>query len=305
MKVKYAVIILNYNTILDAINAADSVKDNATTDSYIVCISDNGSSKEEDRKRCAAYKSDHVITVCLDQNSGYAKGNNETIKFLRQSYEPEYYVIMNPDVLLMKRGTIEGLIERIETIGQDVVGGQPLVWNCYNSETPETQQNIRRVPDYKDICMLSFLPLKVLEKDRYHRMTYANQMPYKKEIKYRVPSGAFFVIRAEVFEEIGLFDPHTFLYYEEHILGKKLETINKQLLFMPQFIVRHEHGKSTGNNHYSRNKFAEKCGLESRVYYARKYLNCNKNQINHIIRLSKMNIAFENIKVLYNRIKRA
>lgn len=305
MKVKYAVIILNYNTIEDAISAADSVKENATTDSYIICVSDNGSSKEQDKKRCSEYNADHIVTVCLDQNNGYAMGNDETIKFLRQNYEPEYYVIMNPDVLLMNKGTIEGMIKRIEDAGQDVVGGQPLVWNCYNSDTPEMQQNIRRVPDYQDICMLSFLSLKAIWKKKYQHMIYADQMPYKQEIRYRVPSGAFFIIRSDVFESIGLFDSHTFLYYEEHILGKKLERINKELLFMPQFMVRHEHGKSTGNNHYSRNKFAEKCGLESRIYYARKYLNCNSNQINHIIRLSKMNVAFEIMKVLYYRVKRA
>lgn len=303
MKVKYAVIILNYNTIDDAIRAADSVKNNSITDSYVVCIADNCSSKKEDQEKCREYKSDHIITICLDKNNGYAVGNDKAIKFIKKKYEPEYYIIMNPDVLLLTEGTIEGMIDRIESVGENIVGGQPLVWNCYYSDNPKTQQNIRRVPDYRDICMLSFLPFKALDRKRYRRMIYADEMPYEKEIKYRVPSGAFFFIKADIFDAIGLFDPHTFLYYEEHILGKKLERIDKQLLFMPQYIVRHEHGKSTGNNHYKINKFTDECELKSKLYYAKRYLNCSNKELKKIVALSKTNVAFEYLYTFYNRIR--
>lgn len=303
-QVKYAVIILNYNTIDDAINAAESVKNNAINGSYIICIADNGSSNKKDREKCGSYYNDHVTTVCLDKNNGYATGNDKAIHFLRQSFDPQYYVIMNPDVLLMKKGTIEKMIERVESRDEEIVGGQPLVWNCFYSDHPELQQNIRRVPDYKDLCMLSLLPLKVLERKRYRMFTYANDMPYRKEIEYRVPSGAFFLIKAPFFEKIGLFDPNTFLYYEEHIIGKKLELNHKKMLFMPQFIVRHEHGKSTGNNHTSINKFAEKCGLESRIYFARKYLGCSRRQVKNIIVLTKINVLFQYAKVSISRLKK-
>lgn len=301
MKVKYAVIILNYNTIDDAIRAADSVKNNSITDSYVVCIADNCSSKKEDQEKCRGYKSDHIITICLDKNNGYAVGNDKAIKFIKKKYEPEYYIIMNPDVLLLTEGTIEGMIDRIESVGENIVGGQPLVWNCYYSDNPKTQQNIRGVPDYRDICMLSFLPLKALDRKRYREMIYADEMPYEKEIKYRVPSGAFFFIKADIFDAIGLFDPHTFLYYEEHILGKKLERIDKQLLFMPQYIVRHEQGKSTGNNHYTFNKYAYRCEIDSKMYYAKRYLKSNDIELNFIKLISILNIPIARIRTIIKK----
>ena len=43
--IDYCVIILNYNTALDAIGAAESVIRNAQNRSYVVCIADNASTK--------------------------------------------------------------------------------------------------------------------------------------------------------------------------------------------------------------------------------------------------------------------
>lgn len=301
-KVLYAVIILNYNTIDDAVAAAESVKKAATTSDFVVCIADGASTKEQDRERCKNLSEKNIVTVCFDKNSGYATGNDQAIDFVREKYSPQYYVIMNPDVLILNKSTIEKMIARIEESGENVVGGQPLVWNCYYGDDARMQQNIRRVPDYADLCMLSNLFLKLICKKRYERFIYADKMPYQEEIRYQVPSGAFFVIRAEVFDRIGKFDENTFLYFEEHILGKKLENIGKELLFMPQFIVRHEHGKSTGNNRRKVNKFANKCGMQARNYYAKQYLKCSKAQMLLLDFLDFFNVPLQYLRVLVSRI---
>lgn len=303
-KILYAVIILNYNTIDDAIAACESVKKAAITSEYVICIADNASTKEYDRKKCEMFLEKNVITLKLDNNGGYARGNNQAIAFVKEKFNPQYYVIMNPDVLILNKGTIEGMIDRISQCDEKVVGGQPLVWNCYYGDDARMQQNIRRVPDFIDLCMLSNLALRVLLRKRYRDFTYADAKPYKEEIRYCVPSGAFFIIKATTFEDIGLFDSNTFLYYEEHIIGKKLESNKNELLFMPQFLVRHEHGKSIGNNHYSINWFARKCGQEARNYYAKKYLNCNDVQVFLIDVLSMIDIPLQCLRIQLNRVKK-
>lgn len=302
-KVLYAVIILNYNTMDDAIAAAESIKKMATTSDFVVCIADGASTKKKDRERCRNLSEQNIVTVCLNQNSGYATGNDQAIDFIRKKYAPKYYVIMNPDVLVLNKGTIEGMIARIEESGENIVGGQPLVWNCYYGDDARIQQNIRRVPDYFDLCMLSNLLLKIICIKRYKRFVYADKMPYQEEIRYQVPSGAFFIIKTDVFDSIGGFDKNTFLYYEEHILGKKLEKIGRELLFMPQFTVRHEHGKSTGNNRYKTDKFASKCGKQARDYYARQYLNCNGTQIRLLDALNFLNIPLQHLRVWVSKIQ--
>ncbi len=285
--VKYAVIILNYNTIEDAVNAAKSVIDNARTDDYVICIADNASSKMEDRKRLQSISLHHTITCQLEKNDGYAKGNNKAIDHLLKTYAPQYVVIMNPDVFLLESGTIEGLIDGFEEEG--AVGGQPLVWNCHYGDDPTIQQNIRKVPDYKDLRILMLKPLRFFHGKRYREFVYADQMPYKEHIRYYVPSGAFFILRTDVFQEIGLFDDHTFLYYEEHILGYKLRQKGLELLFMPEYKVRHEHGKSTGSNRFMFNKKTSDIGMESALYYAEKYVGISEKQKRHLIILHSIN----------------
>lgn len=299
IQVKYAVIILNYNTIDDAINAARSVIDNAVSDEYVVCIADNDSSKTEDREKLKSVFLPHVVTCQLKENGGYAKGNNQAIEFLLQTYAPQYTVIMNPDVLLLENGTIEGLIAGFEN--EDAVGGQPLVWNCYYGDDPTVQQNIRKVPDYKDLRNLMLKPLRLFYKRRYREYTYADQMPYKDHIRYYVPSGAFFILRTDVFKEIGFFDDHTFLYYEEHILGYKLQRKGLELLLMPEFKVRHEHGKSTGANRFSYNQKASNIGMESALYYAEKYVGITERQKRHLIGLHCVNSFMMRILFMLKR----
>lgn len=303
-KILYAVIILNYNTIDDAIAAAESVKNAAETSEFMICIADGGSTKEYDKERCKNFSDKNICTICLEKNGGYAWGNNQAIDFVKEKYTPQYYVIMNPDVLVLEKGTIEGMINRIREKGDDVVGGQPLVWNCNYGDNAEMQQNIRRVPNFVDVCILSNLLMKIVFYNRYKDFTYMRERPYNREICYQVPSGAFFVISASTFETIGLFDTNTFLYYEEYILGKKLDKIGKKMLFMPRFKVRHEHGKSTGNNRYRINKFAVKCGRDARDYYAKKYLKCNKFQMLILTILSKTDMPLRYCKALLNEIRR-
>lgn len=295
ISVKYAVIVLNFNTIDDAINAAKSVENQATREDFIVCIADNASTKLEDREKLQKISLSHTMLCQLKENGGYAKGNDQAIEYLLKSHVPQYIVIMNPDVLLLERGTIEGLIAGFEKEG--AVGGQPLVWNCNYGDDPTVQQNIRKVPDYKDLRILMLKPLRIFHERRYREFTYANQMPYKDHIRYYVPSGAFFILRTDVFKNIGFFDDHTFLYYEEHILGYKLRQKGQELLFMPEYIVRHEHGKSTKANRFHFNQKASDIGMESALYYAERYVGINERQKRHLIFLHSINNII--MRVLY------
>lgn len=302
-KLKYAVIILNYNTIHDAINAAKSVICNAQNEEYIICIVDNGSSLQYDISILESLEIEHIITMQIKKNGGYAKGNNRGIKFVLQNYNPEYIVIMNPDVSLIEKGTIETIIEKIERSGHGIVGGQPLVWNYHYGNNPRMQQNIRKVPTFLDLCITSFYPLRLLCSKRYKDITYLDKVPYFSEIMFHVPSGAFFVIETDVFCKIGMFDENTFLYYEEHILGYKLKELNKRFIFLPQLTVKHEHGKSTRFSRINISKDGTKTTTDSKCYYAEEYLNKGRREIILIKILSYLDYSLKVIVKFFLKLK--
>lgn len=272
----YIAIILNYNSsdIIDV--AIDSIRKNASG-LYKICVVDNNSSIDHEKEKLLALESDDVDVLLLDKNAGYGAGNNKAVEYMNSRYETKYYVIMNPDIELIEKGTIEGIIDNCEQ--NKAAGGQPLVWNYYYGDDPRMQINIGKVAKYWDLCIQSNLILRIIFKKRFDDLMYINEMPYKTHIEYQMPSGAFFILRKDVYNEIEGFDERTFLYGEEAILAFKLKQRNYHLLFCPEYRVKHLQGATTGYDRYSWDGRRLQYLKQSRNIYARTCLKCNQFQI--------------------------
>lgn len=271
--VNYAVVILNYNTIEDAINAAKNVIDNSVCVDYIVCIADNNSSIVDDRIKLKNIKLVNTISLQIENNEGYACGNNFTIRKLNELYEIDYIVIMNPDIQIVHHGCIERMIETIEGKGSEYIGAQPLINTISWEEKPQYQTNIRRIPtDSIDILIYNSGIFRKIFKNRFKYLNYVNERPYNRNLEYEVPSGAFFVIKRNEFENVGLFDEETFMYCEEPILAYKIKALGLKFILVPELIVNHFHGKSTGSHGKMKTKFSHRAEKESWEIFMQKYL---------------------------------
>ena len=69
--------------------------------SYRICIVDNNSCKKE-RDKLKTFDFEAVDFLFLDKNGGYGSGNNEGIKYLIDKYDPQYILVMNPDVSIIE-----------------------------------------------------------------------------------------------------------------------------------------------------------------------------------------------------------
>lgn len=276
-RIKYGVIILNYNSFQDCKIAVESVVRAAVTENYVICIVDGGSTIEGEIARLQELKNEKIYILDQGKNVGYACGNNAGTEFLESmNIDCEYYVIMNPDVEIIQEGTIEGLIWEIENSKKNTVGAQPLV-NCNDVRLPSNCQiNIRRIMTYSDILVNSSWILKRIFLKKMRAIIYADQMPYDDNIFFEVPSGAFFVIKKESFCDVDRFDSRTFLYCEELLLGYKLKMINKNFVLVPRFYVNHYQGKTTGSHHKIMSQFSYKCTVDSTLIYLESYLCVGK-----------------------------
>lgn len=276
----YGVVILNYNTAQDALLAAQSVVNNAKSKNFCICIVDNASSKANERKRLeiGIEKISNTELLFLNDNHGYAHGNNEGIKYLTSKYDMDYVVIMNPDVLIKEKGSIESLISEIKWT--DYCGVQPIIWTQSCAKPKEMQTSIRRYYSYMDCLIEHNFILKRIFWKQSRRQVFYEQRPYKENIEFEVPSGAFFIVKAELIKQLKrLFDDRTFLYNEELILGYRLHELNKKMLFVPSEYVVHEGGKSIGSNSKCITKYAIMEGIRSINLYLCEYLKCNWIQI--------------------------
>lgn len=271
---KYAVLILNYNTVEDAILAASSIVKNAISDDYIICFIDGYSTKKNQIEKFKASNIHNSCILQLDNNAGYAKGNNAGFKYLLTKYTIENLVIMNPDVEVKSYGMIDALIERLHSLDESYCGIQPLVWTPRVSSEANRQICIRKVYSYFDCIIDSFYPIRKLFIKKYQEMVYFKERPYERLVDFEVPSGCFFIIKTDAFLKADLFDERTFLYAEEIILGYKLKKLHYKFVLDPSWFVVHEGGKSTGAHDASVSSFVAKEQSKALDVYLKYYLNC-------------------------------
>lgn len=275
----YGVVILNYNSFEDSKKAVLSVQQAAIKENYHICLVDGGSTNEGEFDQLCRVQSNTVDILKMNENKGYAKGNNVGAKYLIERYNCQYIVIMNPDVLINQKGTIEGLINAIKVSNNEIIGAQPLVDNVDAGIPADMQINVRKVFSYEDILINSWWILRRIFKKKHEKSLYIDEKPYCKNLKFEVPSGAFFVINARIFDEVNFFDEDTFLYAEEIILGHKIKKINKAFVLVPQYTVSHYQGKTTDAHGSVKSKKATDRTMESMCIYMKKYLGTSEVKI--------------------------
>ena len=266
---RYAVLIVSYNTASYVAKAVESVLRCATSSDFMIIVIDNAST-EPDRELLRKINHSKVRIAELDQNGGFAVGYNAAARLAEETFKPEFLVVMNPDIEIVDRGSIEPLIGRIREEG--VVGAQPLIHSYRLPGSAVEQPAIRRIPDVLDLVISESVVLRYLFRKRFNKYLMQDAKPYGRNTRFFVPSGAFFVIRAQEFFEVGGFDEHTFLYAEELILGKKLERRNSQFTFEPTVTVRHYQGAATGFERWKPNRRMYRFRRDSQTYYVRKYM---------------------------------
>ena len=272
---KSAIIILNYNKY----ELTERVVNNLINIKYNghIVIVDNDSQNESfkilDNKFGGINKKIHVIKS--NKNGGYAYGNNIGIKYiLGKEYNIEYIGIMNPDVILESSFSIEKLISNISE-RNDIAGITAM--QLYNQEYSLNKVGWK-LTGYTSI-LLSNLVLF------YKFMNYSKYKKFKLD-KYNnsiaeidVMAGCFFILKSDVFKQVGYLDENTFLYYEENILAKKVRNHGYRFVVdLSQFYIHDHQEKSKDAQSLKYRMDIYKYSLQSQKYYLDKYLKINSLQ---------------------------
>lgn len=212
------IVILNYNTPIDTINCIKSILKYNTALIKVVVV-DNASSDDSLRKIKEFTSSMPFVSIIeSEQNLGYARGNNLGIDLLKKDTSVEYIMILNSDVLFVE-DIIPTLLQNLSEKNIAIIS--PVL---YKKNMQEYDYNCARLaPSFLEI-FIHFLLLahepKFLKNRRYI-LKKANQE--KNIIPIDLPSGSCMLFSKETCADLGIFDPNTFLYYEENIIAKRLE----------------------------------------------------------------------------------
>lgn len=195
-------------------------------------------------------------------NLGYAKGNNEGVRFLNSIGEFSHFVFSNDDIEIRDTNILDVLSEKMSEYDDVACIGPRIVGIDGHDQSPHD----RYISPYRLIGwrLFPFLRKRKDPSPQSENITPSSRYTYW-------VCGAFMMVEAKEFLKIDMFDENTFLYYEEAILAERLIMNGKKVFFEPSVEVVHYEGGSSMNS----NKIKRMHERNSRSYYFKEYKHIN------------------------------
>lgn len=227
---------------------------------YIVVVDNCSSDNSYEYLKC--FENDCISVIRTPVNKGYAFGNNFGCRFLIERYGLDILYISNPDIIF-DREFVSMINSGFEQYQEYVaLTGVMIYPDGHYDANPYLI-----LPTYwKDIAQCFFLIRRLRRIYMRHRIKVDTSVEIQ---RVEALPGCLFAIRAKELNEIGFFDEKTFLYYEENILGKKLEKRNYLSGIITGKTYIHAHSVSINKNvdYLKRNRIY----YDSVYYYHTKY----------------------------------
>lgn len=252
-----AAVILNYRDNRRTLRLVEILQ--TCADIVRICVVDNAKSGglTGEEKPLRAENVLFLRTV----NKGYSLGNNFGISALQSRYGlPPYLMIANPDIDITCATVSQCIAFLREHSGFGLAAPRML---CADG-TPHDLPGWRRRTVYGDLAYSSGILARLIGmRHEAYPAAYWDDKPF---VRVDCAAGACFFIQTKAFQDCGYFDPHSFLFYEEDILGEKLRGMGLGEAVCTDCTYRHLEGVSS---HISLKKY--RIMQRSRLYFHRKY----------------------------------
>lgn len=228
---KLSIVIVNFNAgkhLSECLSSIKKIESEADIYTYVI---DNAS---VDGSIFEAKKSYPWAQYILNKsNLGFGKANNIVLRQIKT----EYVLILNPDTIVEK-GIVKGMLKLFEEDPQIGAATGEIV-----------------LPDGKiDLTAHRGFPtpwaslLYFLGNDSRYHLSGANM---KVDHEIDALSGAFFLTRKNILEEVGFFDEDYFLYGEDIDLCFKIKNAGYKIMYLPGYKIFHHKGVSSGLKKHS------------------------------------------------------
>lgn len=250
-----SIILINHNTLELIKETIDSILKTVKNLNYEIIVVDNSDDECEKLE-----SNNNKIKVISSNNEGFSKGCNKGAK----EALGDYLLFLNSDSIL-KEGTINASFEYMskdETIG--TLGVRQLLQNG------KLDHGCKRGFPTPMSSLFYFMKLDRLFKNsklfgRY-RQTYIDEMSVADVDSI---SGAYMLIKKEVFKRVGGFSEDYFMYGEDVDLCYKIKEAGLRVVYYGKVSFVHIKGQSGINNEFILENFYK----SMRIFYDKHYKN--------------------------------
>lgn len=227
-----------------------------------VVVIDNYSPNGSLEKLTEAFGEHPRVTIKeTGENLGYARGNNFGVRWRFLQAPIDYLLVANNDVRIPDETTITQLVAFAEGKADLAALAPKVVLPSGFIQGPYARPNV------------GILSLQYLFPPFWYALRWWRQRRLKKRHHpqrcYRT-IGAFILLKARLFKEVGMFDEHTFMGAEEDILAERFRRTGFSFYYFPAVFVVHNHSRSA-TSMTGRDIEGFWIGLESLAYYFKHY----------------------------------
>jgi hypothetical protein len=230
MNPRVSIIIVNWNTKECLKDCLKSIYEKVRDISFEIIVVDNAST--DGSQDLVKTEFPMISLIANNDNIGFGRACNQASKEARGIY----LLILNPDteIIAVDFKELFRLLEERGDIGAIV----PLI---YNEDGSLKYKVIRTVPKIRDIFNYYILHNRL-------RFKYSKPVSSTDSQEHEYPSGSCFLIKKHVFQRLGGFDEHYFLFFEDADLGVRMVQMGLKTISLPEFKIIHIGGKSTEKN---------------------------------------------------------
>lgn len=238
---------------------------------YTLIVVNNDATEEESKALAHScgisfyegkYISSKGCVICSKQNIGYAKGNILGVNILEShGVKCSHYLFSNDDIEIKDNNILDELCQSMALYG-DCAGIGPRVIGL---DGCDQSPHMRYISPIRQIGWKLFPFFRKKAKNKKTHQAIINDT---KEVRtcYWV-SGAYMLVDANKYMQVGGFDSRTFLYFEEAILAERFIKYGYRFYFAPSVSIVHFEGGSSKS--INKKRIEE----ESRILYYKEYKN--------------------------------
>jgi hypothetical protein len=252
-----SILVISYNTRAMTLDCLASVVAE-TTVPYELIVVDNASPDGSAEAIAAAFppESSGIRLIASAENLGFAQGNNVAAREARG----RYVLLLNPDTLVLDHAIDRIVAFAGRTPAAGIWGGRTL----HGDRTLNPGSVFGRVTLWSLFCRSTGLAL-IFRKSAFFNPEEMGTWDRGDERDVDVVQGSFFLIRRDLWEELGGFDPTFVMYGEEQDLCRRATRLGARPRMTPEATIVHFHGAS------SRRAAREIMTLKARVTLIRRH----------------------------------
>ena len=261
-------VILHYKNIKDTIDCLKSIKKLNNQDKISIVVVDNNSLQDIDKDKILKFTSDLIL---LDENMGFAKGNNKGCSYAINKYHHDYLCVINNDIIINQKDFLKKIEDTYQKTYFDILGPK-IITNSGDSVNPfyayedieEIEQKInyskKIIKIYSNIIYRSLLKVYIFVK---HLVKKPKKLENGSEAKFNVAlHGCALIFSKKYYKKYkDVFYNETFLYHEEEFLNYRRIHDNLITYYNNDLEVFHKEGSSLNevfSNNYKKVIFKHK-----------------------------------------------